>query len=288
MQIKANGIMLEVEEYGPRDGIPLILVRGLGSTLIHWPRNFVQGFADLGYRTVIYDNRDSGLSQRFPMQDQPSDAESLKKIIADGGALPVPYTLDDHVRDSTGLMDVLGIGRAHLFAISMGGGIAQSFATSFAERLFSATLVMTSARLRNVTLLAHMLATRRSRADYIEAMVAEDKIWGCPGYPMTEDEIRDQAARAYDRGYDPEAYNRQILGIAAVEDRVKRLKNINLPCFVIHGAEDTLVPPEAGRELASIIPGARLEIIDGMGHTITPLLAPKLVAMVDEFIRGQG
>lgn len=288
MQIKANGTLLEVEEYGPKDGIPLILVRGLGSTLIHWPKNFVQGFADLGYRTVIYDNRDAGLSQRFPMKDHPSDAASLSRIIADGGPLPVPYSLDDHVRDCTGMMDALGIQSAHLFAISMGGGIAQSFATSFADRLLSVTLVMTTARLRDVTLLAAMLAKRRSREDYITAMVAEDKIWGSPGYPMTEAEIREQAERAYDRGYDPDAYNRQILGIAAAENRAERLKALKLPCFVIHGAEDTLVPPEAGRELASLIPGAKLEIIEGMGHTITPLLAPKLVAMVDGFIKSQS
>ncbi|MDA1285036.1 MAG: alpha/beta fold hydrolase [Rhodobacterales bacterium] len=288
MQINANGTMLAVEEYGPKDGLPLILVRGLGSSLIHWPKNFVQGFADLGYRTVIYDNRDAGLSQRFPMQDHPSDSASLKQIIADGGALPVPYSLADHVQDCVGLMDELGINRAHLFAISMGGGIAQSFATSFADRLLSATLVMTSARLRSAALLGGMLAKRRSRSDYIDAMVAEDQVWGSPGYPMTEAEIREQAAQAYDRGYDPDAYNRQILGLAAAEERVERLQKLDLPCFVIHGAEDTLVPPEAGRELASLIPGAKLEIIKGMGHTITPLLAPKLVAMVDGFIRGQG
>jgi len=287
MQIKANGILLEVEEYGPKDGIPLMLVRGLGSSLIHWPKNLVQGFADLGYRAVIYDNRDAGLSQRFPMQDHPSDAESLRKIIVEGGELPVPYTLNDHAKDCVGLMDVLGIKRAHLFAISMGGGIAQAFATLFADRLLSATLVMTSARLRDVTLFAGMLAKRRARADYIETMVAEDKIWGSPGYPMTEAQIREQAADAYDRGYDPEAYNRQILGIAAADDRVERLNKLVLPCFVIHGAEDTLVPPEAGRDLANMIPGAQLEIIQGMGHTITPLLAPKIVAMVHEFITRQ-
>jgi len=286
MQINANGVMLEVEDHGPNDGTPLILVRGLGSTLIHWPENLVRGFADLGYRTVIYDNRDAGLSQRFPMKDHPSDAESLKKIIADGGPLPVPYTLDDHVQDCLGMMDVLGIQRAHLFAISMGGGIAQSFATSFADRLLSATLVMTSARLRNAALLGGLLATRRTREEYIDAMVAEDKIWGSPGYPMSEAEIRDQAARAYARGYDPEAYNRQILGIAAGEDRIQRLKKLSLPCMVIHGAKDMLVPPDAGRELAGLIPGARLEIVQGMGHTITPLLAPKLVAMLDGFIRS--
>lgn len=285
MQIKANGILLEVEEYGPADGIPLILIRGLGSQLIHWPQGLYRGLGLRGYRTIIFDNRDMGLSQRCPAQGVSGKASDIIAALQRGETPKPAYGLGDMARDVVGLMDALKIGRAHVFGISMGGGIAQFLAVEHANRLLSATLVMTSARLRSLTDIHKMLARSATRQQAQDNWVIGHAFWGSPGFPVSEAEMRIEAALAWDRGWSDEAENRQILAIMALTDWREELCQVNLPCYVIHGADDALVPPESGREIAALIPGAKLEIIDGMGHVITPLLAPKIVDMLDGFIR---
>ena len=284
MQITANGIQLEYEEFGSRDGPPLILIRGLGSQMIHWPDELMAGFAARGYRVVIFDNRDAGLSQRCPAPGVDTDAEAIIAAFR-AGRVPEPaYTLNDMAADVTGLMDALAIDRAHVFGISMGGGITQVLAIRHADRLLSATIVMSRARFAG-TVTQAVLARPRDRATFIENAVVEDRAWGSPGFPMTEDEVRAKAALALSRGADPDGVNRQVLALLSGGDRRAALGGVDLPCLVIHGADDTLVPPEAGRELAALIPGAELEVIDGMGHVITPALAPVIVERVDRFIR---
>ena len=111
-------------------------------------------------------------------------------------------------------------------------------------------------------------------------------MWGSPGFPRSDDEVRAMAGRAWDRDHDASGINRHVLATAMSGDRREMLRGVRVPSLVIHGADDTLVLPENGREIASLIPGARLEIVDGMGHVITPALAPLLVDMVDGFIRS--
>lgn len=284
MQITANGIELEFTEAGPEDGPALVLVRGLGSQMIHWPDELVRGFADRGYRTVSFDNRDVGLSARCPAPGVIADADT---IIAGtrAGKMPRPaYTLQDMAADVTGLMDGLGIGRAHIFGISMGGGITQILAADHAERLLSATIVMSAASFSAERIEA-VLVRPLDRDAFIRAAVVMDRDWGSPGYPMTEEAVRARAALAWQRGWQAEAVNRQALAAVAAGDRRAALQRIALPCLVIHGADDALIPPEAGREIAALIPDAECEIVSGMGHVITPLLAPLIVERVDRFIR---
>jgi len=287
MQIKANGILLEVEEYGPPDAPPLILIRGLGSQLIHWPENFVQGFVDAGYRTIIFDNRDIGLSQHCPLNGVSGKAVDILAA-ANRGEVPKPaYHLDDMANDVVGLMDALDIARAHIFCISLGGVVGQILAIDHPDRLLSATLVMTSSRLHSMGILPHVLSYPADRNQAQDNWVAGNAFWGSPDYPMTEAEIRAEAAIAWDRGWTDEGENRQLLAVINAEDRQDALTRVNVPCFVIHGANDPLIRPDAGREIAALIPDARLEVIAGMGHVISPLLAPKIVALVDDFIKAQ-
>lgn len=284
MQIKANGIMLEVEEHGPKDGTPLILVRGLGTQLIHWPREFVRGFSDLGYRTIIFDNRDVGLSQRYPAEGVSGDAGDILAAAKAGKVPPPAYAFEEMAKDVIGLMDALGITKAHIFGISMGGGIAQVLAVNHSDRLLTDTIVMTVNVLRAPELLGRVLVWPETREEAQENWLKSDQDYGSHGYPMNEEEIRAQAALAWDRSHDADGVNRQLLATFSADDRREALKSVDLPCLVIHGAIDTLIPPDAGREIAGLIPNAKLEIIEGMGHSITPLLAPVIVGMVDEFI----
>jgi pimeloyl-ACP methyl ester carboxylesterase len=287
MQIAANGITLEVEEHGPPDGPPLILIRGLGSQLIHWPPELVRGFAGRGFRVVIFDNRDIGLSARCPAPGVDGRAETILADLAAGRRPLAAYGLDDMARDVTGLMDALGIDRAHVFGISMGGGIAQVLAIEHADRLLSACIVMTRAAFTGQGAIDQLLSHPQDRAGFIETALQGDHAWGSPGFPAPDSYFRDLAGRAFDRGAEPEGINRQLLAILSSPDRRADLARVGLPCFVIHGADDTLIPPEAGEEIAALIPAARLEIIPGMGHVITPALAPLLVEKVCDFIARQ-
>lgn len=285
MQIKANGIWLEYEEYGPKDGVPLVMIRGLGTQLIQWPRELTKGFASLGYRVIVFDNRDIGLSQSFASADVPSDKSEILAALQNGDFPALAYSLDDMALDVVGLMDALDIEKAHIFGISMGGAISQLLLIDHADRLLSGTVVMTGAKLRDKSLLELILVEDEDRDQFQDSWVKGHDAWGSPGFPMPEADIRAEAAAVWDRGCKAGAVNRQALAVISARDRLDLLKSIGVPTFVIHGAVDTLIPPNAGREIANLIPAAGLEIIEGMGHVITPLLAPMIVEMVDGFIR---
>ncbi len=285
MQITANGITLEVEIHGPETGAALILVRGLGTQLIHWPIELIAGFAAAGYRTVIFDNRDTGLSARCPAEGVPTAPRDILHSLKSGGRPRLAYTLDDMARDIVGLMDALGIARAHVLGISMGGAITQLLALDHPSRLLSAIIVMSAAGLRDPALLAQILVSDMNRAEAQEVWVAGHRIWGSPGYPRPEDEIRAEAGRAWDRGAEAAGINRQAMATVLASDRRPRLPSVTTPALVIHGADDRLIPSDASREIAALIPEADLRIIPGMGHVISPSLAPTIVRLVDDFIK---
>ena len=284
MQIEANGITLDHAQTGPADGVPLVLIRGLGSQRIHWPEAFLDGLAARGFRVISFDNRDIGESQRCPAPGVEARAEAILAEVAAGRVPQAAYTLEDMARDVIGLMDALGIARAHVFGMSMGGGIAQILALDHAPRLLSATIVMSRASFSGQGALDQLLARPLDRAAFIATELRLDAIWGSPGYPIPEAALRDLAGRAHDRGADPEGVNRQLLAVIHSGERRDRLGGVALPCLVIHGADDALIGPEHGEEIAGLIPEAELQIIEGMGHTITPALSPLLVGMLADFI----
>ncbi|WP_299425273.1 alpha/beta hydrolase [uncultured Shimia sp.] len=289
MQITANGIQIEVETYGPQGGVPLVLIRGLGSQLIHWPAELYEGLAAAGYRVVLFDNRDVGLSQRCPKEGVASGAGEITAAALAGEPVPAAYRLNDMAKDVLGVMDALGIEKAHVFGMSMGGAITQLLCMDHAERLLSASIVMATARPfaargGNAEWLATLLARDVDRDTYIENGIAEYANWGSPAYPMTEEAVAAQAAWAFDRAFDPEGINRQVLAVIASTDRRQDLTKVALPCQVIHGAADTLIPPEAGAEIAGLIPNCDHHQIEGMGHVITPKQAPMLIDMMQDFI----
>ncbi len=292
MQITANGIQLEVEDYGPKDGVPVVLIRGLGSQLIHWPEEFHQGLAAQGYRVVLFDNRDVGLSQRCAKAGVPSGAEEILALAAAGGAVPAAYGLGDMAADVVGLMDVLNIKAAHIFGMSMGGAITQVLCLDHATRVLSASIVMSAgrpmlARGQLSDLLAGLLCYPVDRQTYITQAAPDDAVTGSPGFPMSEADLHAQSALAFDRGYDAEGINRHVLAVLNAPDRRAGLAQLALPCQVIHGLEDNWIPPELGAEIADLIPGCAHHEIAGMGHVITPKLAPLMVDLLDGFVRQQ-
>ncbi len=292
MQLKANGITLEVQDHGNKANPAIVLIRGLGTQLVHWADNLVTGFVAAGFRTIVFDNRDVGLSQRFPVAGVPDDADEIIARATAGEDIPLPYTLDDMARDVIGLMDALEIDKAHIFGISMGGAIAQLLALNHADRLLTDTIVMTACRpLVERGAVGDILPQLVARDDASleaaqDALIAEFGIWGCPGYPADESYIRKQAEAAYLRGGPKAAgINRQVLATMSAGDRRPALKALNMPCCVIHGLDDALIPHEFGAEIAEHIKDSEYHPIKGMGHIISPLLAPEIVRIVSGFIR---
>jgi pimeloyl-ACP methyl ester carboxylesterase len=295
MQLKANGITLEVQDHGEAANPALILIRGLGTQLVHWPDNLINGFVAAGFRTIVFDNRDVGLSQRFDDAPALSQADDIIAAAMRGEALEEAYALTDMAADVIGIMDALGIKRAHIFGISMGGAIAQLLALHHPERLLTDTIVMTTCRpLVERGAVAELLPQLVARDDASleaaeDALMAEYGIWGSPGYPADEAYIRAQARAAYLRGGPKAAgINRQLLATMNAPDRRPALNKIELPCCVIHGLDDTLIPPELGAEIAEHIKGSEYHPIKGMGHIITPLLSPEIVRLVATFIKTKS
>lgn len=301
MQIDANGIALEVIDHPAKSGKSanladaptLILIRGLGTQLIYWPTQLIDGFVDAGFRVITFDNRDIGASARCPAPGVSGDAGEISRAVADGTPLKTAYSLADMANDVVGLMDAMNIGRAHILGISMGGAIAQILAIEHADRLLSATIVMTAGRpLLERDVVAQMMPKLLAHPETLDQAqdnwVAGHAMYGSPGYPMPEADIRAEAAAAHKRGTDPASdaagINRQLLATMHAPDRRPDLANVTLPCLVLHGVDDTLIPVALGAEIAAHIPTSEYHAIDGMGHIITPLLAPVINDLVVEFI----
>lgn len=289
--VKANGIEIEVERHGAENGTPLILVRGLGSQLIHWPSSLIDGFVEKGFHVIAFDNRDTGLSSKFSDWGVP-DIAMLQEQAAAGEALDVPYTLSDMAGDAISVLDSCGIEKAHVMGISMGGGIVQHLAMDHADRLLSATIVMSSSGAADLPPASPevwelLLAEPEShdRETVIEHTLKCDYAWFSPAFPFDEVERRELIGRAYDRCYDPAASARQYAAVISSRGSADELSNIDLPILVIHGTSDTLVSIEHGRDIAARISGARLVEIEGMGHDLEGAVPRMIVDNLSRFVR---
>lgn len=285
--ISANGITIEYEETGSRTDPAMILIRGLGTQLIDWPADLVHGLAGEGFRVIVYDNRDVGLSTKFDNAGTPDLADAVQKAAA-GLPTGAAYTLDDMALDVVGLMDALGIAGAHIMGISMGGMIAQILAAVHHERVHSLTSVMSSSGNPDLPqaapeVMKAVMAVPEEPNDR-EAVVrlgAESlKIIGSPGFPETEETRRSAVAARFERSHNPAGVVRQMQAILLHGSRTGLLKSISIPALVVHGRDDPLVPVAAGRDTAANIPGSKLEIIEGMGHNIPLPLVPRFVTLI--------
>ena len=290
-QIPANQITLEVEQHGERDKSPLILIRGLGTQLIHWPSALLEGFVAAGFFVITFDNRDTGLSTKFDAFG-PVQADRVYADIAAGRTPNIPYTLSDMAGDVVGILEALSIARAHVLGISMGGMIAQVLAAEQAGRCLSMTSVMSSSGNPSIPfgspqVRAKLLETPTDtrRKGIIEHSLDGEKLWASPGFPRSDDDRRAEIAAAYDRCYCPDGVNRQWAAARASGSRVELLKTIATPSLVIHGTADTLLPIEHGEDTARHIPNAAWQSIEGMGHNLDGDIAQLLVEAVTRHAR---
>ena len=273
-QAAVNGISITFEDKGPRDAPVILLVMGLGGQLTLWPDEFVDALNARGFRTIRYDNRDVGLSTRFDAAGVPNLKWMFVKSLL---RLPVrsAYTLADMAADGVALLDHLGIARAHIVGVSMGGMISQHIAARYPDRVLSLTSVMSTTgnpRLPRAQKEAMQVLTSRPMSgdpeDLIAYSVRAAKVIGSPGYPPDEERLQRRVRSDFERGWYPQGVARQMAAIVADGDRRPMLKSIGAPTLVIHGEGDPLVPLAGGRDTADNIPGARLLTIPGMGHDL--------------------
>ncbi len=293
--IDANGTGIHVECHGNPDGLPLLLVRGLGSQIIHWPDALIRCFVDHGMRVIVPDNRDAGLSQKFDDLETITADEALHREAA-GLPVEAPYSIVDMAADHVGVLDHFGLARAHIFGISMGGMIVQTMAFTYPERVITMTSVMSSSGSRDLPsstpevrrLLLASPDDPDDRDSVIAFTLACDRVWGSPGYPFDEGERAGLVGRAFDRCYTPPGVLRQYLAVRQDGSRVERLKTIRAPGLVIHGTDDTLLPIEHGRDTAGHIPGCVLIEIPGMGHDLEGALAAMIAGFTAHHARARG
>ena len=285
MQISANGIALEVEDHGPANGEPLVLVMGLGMQLVAWHPDFVAMLVARGFRVIRFDNRDIGLSQRFDHLGVPNLAlDSLKFAV--GMKVSAPYTVATMADDTAGLLDALGIPAAHICGASMGGMIAQQLAVRHPTRVKSLTLIMTSSGARKLPgpslKVRSALISRPKDATNVQSVIEHYvklyKLIGSPGYPADDAYLQERLGQSVRRSYRPQGTARQMVAIAADGNRSPLLAQIRKPTQIIHGKDDPLVPVEAGHDLAAKISGAEIDVISGMGHDLPTPLWPRFVA----------
>ena len=280
-----NGqIELEYDTIGSPDDPTLLLIMGLTAQLIAWPDKFCSLLADRSYHVVRFDNRDCGLSTKF--DGVHVDIAALMAAGMSGQSLPeVPYTLTDMAADAVGLLDHLGIDRAHLFGVSMGGMIVQTIAIEHPDRVASLTSGMSTTGDPDVgtptpeAMSVLMSPPSRTRAAYQDAAVHHAGVWGSPGL-FDEPLLRRTAGESWDRGYDPMGTVRQLAAILASGSRSAALAKLDVPTLVIHGTADTLVQISGGERTAEVIPDAKLLVIEGMGHDLAPPLWPRLIEAV--------
>jgi pimeloyl-ACP methyl ester carboxylesterase len=288
MKVTANGISLEVEDHGSPTGEPLVLIMGLGMQLIAWHEDFVQMMVDRGFRVIRFDNRDIGLSENLDHLGMPNlGVEALKHTFG----LPVrsPYSLVDMANDTAGLLDALGIAQAHVCGASMGGMVAQQLALRHPKRVKSLTLMMTtsgSRRLPGPSLkVRSAMLSRPDDPKSFDSIVAHYvsiyKLIGSPGYPAGDEWLTGRLGMSVRRSYRPRGTARQLTAIVADGDRSRALPQIKVPTQILHGLQDPLVPVQAGRQLASLIPGAKADFIEGMGHDLPIALWPRFAQGIE-------
>jgi len=285
-QVQANGISLEYESYGSPTDPALVLIRGLGTQLIYWPKVLLDGLVARGFRVTTFDNRDVGLSQKFDEAGVPDVMGLVAQMMA-GEKAEAPYITDDMAADVIGLMDVLEIDRAHVMGISMGGMIAQVVAAQNPDRVLSLASIMSSSGapgLPSATPEAQsMMITpppSTDRETVVRHSVEGHRVIESPAHPEPDDFLFEIFGYGFDRCYYPEGAARQMAAIIAGGDRSGLLKTITVPSLVIHGDADPLVPLACGQDTAEKIPGATLEVIEGMGHDVPRALMPTWIELI--------
>jgi pimeloyl-ACP methyl ester carboxylesterase len=281
-------IDIAYERLGDPHAPPVLLIMGLGAQLIAWPDGFCDQLVRRGLHLIRFDNRDAGQSTHLTGAPPADMAAAFA-----GDYSSASYTLSDMAADAVGLLDALGIDSAHVVGASMGGFIAQTIAIEHPRRVRSLTSMMSTTgdpavgQMHADTLRAITGPPPTTREEVVQRTLDVARVVGSPGFPPDLEGVADRAGRAFDRAFDPPGLARQGVAVLASGDRTPRLRSLDVPALVIHGADDRMWDVSGGRATAAAIPGAELVVIDGMGHDLPRALWPQLATKIAEVV-GRG
>jgi pimeloyl-ACP methyl ester carboxylesterase len=271
------------ETFGDAAAPALLLVMGLGTQMIGWPDEFCQELAGRGFRVIRYDNRDSGRSTHFDSVSPPKPVELFTRKFKN-----LAYTMGDMAEDGMRLLAHLGIERAHVVGASMGGMIAQTMAARHPDRVLSLTSIMSttgSRRAGNPALKVYPFflgRPPRGKDEYVERIEKIFGLIGSPGFERDDAELRALASLSFERDPTSSGTPRQLAAILEAGNRTAEVRRITAPTLVIHGTKDKMVARSGGKATARAIPGARLELIEGMGHDLPRGVWPRIIDAVAE------
>jgi pimeloyl-ACP methyl ester carboxylesterase len=289
----ADGICLSFDRFGDKNAAAILLIAGLGTQMLRWPQPFCENLAAWGYQVIRFDNRDAGCSTHLSGHPAPDFGE-VASALAAGRRPNVPYTLHDMASDAIGLLDALGIERAHLVGRSMGGMIAQIAASRYPQRVWSLTSIMSSTgnpHLPSASPDVMAMMTGRApnplddEAGFLAHSLAFARRIASPAYPFDEEAYRVLVLEETRRAYDPAGFARQLAAIAVTGDLRPMLTKITVPSLIVHGTNDALVPVACGKDTAASIAGSELMLIEGMGHDLPSALYQPLADRIDSVAR---
>ena len=276
-----ENITLDSACFGPKTGVPLLLIMGLATQRTAWPMTWIDALVARGFYVITFDNRDIGLSTRLDHLGTPKMASVVLRRFIGIGSQP-PYTLSDMAADTLALLDLLKIKAAHVLGISMGGMIAQRLALANPERVLSLTLIMTSSghpflpppdkSVRKIFSAkpAGGMSDRDAAVEYLLRLFEEI---GSPGYQIAPELRRARALEQVNRSMAGKGADRQLAAILADGKRWRLLPKLKIPVQILHGQADKMVPIAHGKDLARRIPGAKFEVVPGLGHDVPEGLA---------------
>ncbi len=287
LNIGPSRIEIAYECFGDDSAPPVLLIMGLGGQMLGWNEGFCMELVNHGLRVIRFDNRDVGLSTHLSDAIMPD----FKAALA-GDTSSASYNLSDMAADTNGLIDALGLESAHIVGASMGGFIAQTMAIEYPEHVRSLTSIMATTGDQSVgqpspEVLSLLFSGQspKTREEVLDKAVAASRLVGSPGFPLDEDEVRNRTGLAYDRSYDPLGTMRQSIAVLASGDRTAQLRSIRVPTLIIHGKNDRMCDISGGRATAKAIPGAELEVIEGMGHNLPRELWPRIASLISNLVQ---
>jgi pimeloyl-ACP methyl ester carboxylesterase len=269
---------IEYVSVGDERAPALVLIMGTAAPLTMWEDEFCASLAGRGFRVVRFDHRDTGRSSQTPAPMPSSIAEMMAALAA--GKLAPPYRLEDLADETIGLMDALGIRRAHLMGLSQGGGVAQLAAVRAPDRVDALTLLSCSTASPDVpppspetmaVLMSDLPTDERSFIDWNILMYTRT---GAKTPAPDVDWIRRRAERTWRHGWTSAGFLRHLLAVITATNRKPLLASLKLPVSIVHGEADPIYPVVAAHQVAQAIPGAHLTIVPGMGHDIPPVFWP--------------
>jgi pimeloyl-ACP methyl ester carboxylesterase len=290
--VSANNMNIHYLDMGDVQAEPVLMVMGLACQMTAWPESLLNQLLSAGYRVIVYDNRDIGLSTEVGARLKSAPPLAFLKFRL-GLPVDAPYTLYDMAADADGLLSALGIDAAHLVGVSMGGMITQILGACYPARVRSATIIMSSDnhrrnpapdlrvlwRLNGGGIKGHDLASVTARG------LAFWQVVQSPDYPADPDQVRARIAQNYHRSYRPAGILRQMRAIMATGDLRSLHDKITQPVQIIHGEADPLVKLPCAQQLADRISHSDLHVIRGMGHDLPDQLMPRFAQLIDANIR---